>query len=287
MAALTTTKRPAARRDEAAQRASTLRASSIVVGTVRHRRYRPHVNAFRYRTFHLLLDLDELDALERSVAGFGHRRRRPVRFADRDHFGRDDLPVRDKLARVLADHGTRLPDGPVQVLAYPRLFGHVFNPVSWWFCHDAHGRLAVVVAEVANTFGDTHNYVLDDLDPVAAGVWRARTDKVFHVSPFLPIEGLAYDFVFALRDDAVLVDMKVRDEQGTILDATQAGRRSTLGTRSLWRTLATNPLMSLSTLAFIHWQALRLLRRRVRFHRRPPGGLLVRSGARASDEVTT
>jgi uncharacterized protein len=244
-------------------------ASALYVGTVRHRRHRPAVNAFRYRAYQVLVDVDELPRLDREVRGLTYNRPGITSFRDRDHLGLAELPVRDKLARWLAGEGIRLPDGPVRVLTNLRVFGYVFNPVSWWFCHHPDGQLAFVVAEVNNTFGDAHCYLLDDLDHRPDGTVRARADKVFHVSPFLPIEGLRYRFTFVAPGSRALAHMDVEDADGTVLDATQDGHRLALTTRTLTRTLVTHPLMPLRTMALIHAQALRLWRKRVTFHRRP------------------
>jgi uncharacterized protein len=248
---------------------STPLASALYVGSVRHRRQRPVVNAFRYRAYHVLLDLDELPRLDREVRGFAFNRAGPTSFWDRDHLGPADVPARQKLARWLAGEGVALPAGPVRVLTNLRVLGYVFNPVSWWFCHHPDGRLAFVVAEVNNTFGDAHCYLLDDLEHRPDGTVRARADKVFHVSPFLPIEGLGYRFTFVVPGPRALAHMDVEDADGTVLDATQDGRRVALTTRTLTRTLVTHPLVTLRTIVLIHRQALRLWRKRVTFHRRP------------------
>jgi uncharacterized protein len=254
------------------------RASGLYVGWTRHRRRVTVDRSFRYRTFHALLDVDELPRLEREVRGFAYRRPAPVRFRDRDHLGAGDTPVKAKLSRWLAGHGVELPDGPVRVLANLRVLGHVFDPVSWWFCHHQDGTLALVVAEVRNTFGESYWYLLDDLEDRGHGVVHARATKRFHVSPFLPIGGLDYRFTFALRPDRVVAHIDVLDEDGEVVfDATQVGTRRPFTTASLLRTLLANPLLPLRTVVLIHLQAARLLARRVRFHRKPdpPAGALV------------
>jgi uncharacterized protein len=242
------------------------RRSALFVGTVRHRRHRPRPHAFRYRTYHVLLDLDELPRLDREVRGFGYRRAAVTSFHDTDHLGPLDLPAREKLRRWLADQGVTLPDGPVRVLTNLRVLGHVFNPVSWWFCHDRDGEVALIVAEVNNTFGESHSYLLDDLERDGPVV-RARTTKAFHVSPFLPIDGLVYRVAFVLRPERITVHMDVEDAQGRVFDATQDGRRRSL--ERLPRTLVSHPLMTLWTVAAIHLQALRLFAKRIPFHRKP------------------
>ncbi len=257
--------------------------SALVVGAVRHRRHRPTPHRLSYRTYHVLLDVDELPRLDRSVPGFGYRRAALTSFHDTDHFGAADLPVRAKLARWLGEQGYELPDGRVQVLTNLRVLGHVFNPVSWWFCHDGAGVLQLIVAEVNNTFGDSHGYVLDDLQRGPGDVLRARASKVFHVSPFLPIEGLTYGFTFVLREDRLTVKMDVEDAEGRVLEAAQVGRRRPL--TGLRRALVTHPLMTLRTVAAIHLEALALWRKRVPFFRRPeppPSGYLERAGTEAA-----
>lgn len=258
------------------------RASSLYVGWTRHRRATPVERAFRYRTFHALLDVDELPALEREIPGFAYRRPAPVRFRDRDHLGAGDTPVKAKLARWLRAQGHALPEGPVRVLANLRVLGHVFDPVSWWFCHHGDGSLALVVAEVRNTFGESYWYLLDDLDDRGGGVVQARATKRFHVSPFLPVEGLTYRFTFVLRPERVVAHIDVLQGDELVFDATQTGRRRPFTARSLLRVLLANPLLPLRTVLLIHLQALRLLGRRVRFHRKPepPPGAVVR-GQRA------
>lgn len=254
------------------------RASGLYVGWTRHRRHRTVSRSFRYRTFHALIDVDELDALEREVVGFGYRRPALTRFLDRDHLGAGDTPVKAKLARWLAARGVTLPAGPVRVLANLRVLGHVFDPVSWWFCHHEDGSLALVVAEVDNTFGESYWYLLDDLEHGPGGLVRARADKRFHVSPFLPIDGLDYRFTFVLRDDRVVAHIAVEEGGVVVFDATQTGRRRAFTTGQLARALVTNPLLPLRTVLLIHLQALRLFVRGVRFHRKPapPEGAVVR-----------
>jgi uncharacterized protein len=244
-------------------------ASSLHVGWTRHRRLAPIERTFRYRTFHALLDLDELPALEREVAGFAYRRPALVRFRDRDHLGAGDTPVKAKLARWLRTQGHELPEGPVRVLANLRVLGHVFDPVSWWFCHHADGSLALVVAEVRNTFGESYWYLLDDLNDRGGGVVQARAAKRFHVSPFLPIDGLTYRFTFVLRPERIVAHIDVLRGEELVFDATQTGLRRDFTTRSLLAVLLANPLLPLRTVVLIHLQAVRLLARRVRFHRKP------------------
>lgn len=245
--------------------------SGIYRGTVRHRRLRPRPHRFRLSTYHVLLDVAELDELDRLIAGFGYNRRAATTFHDRDHFGPSDEPIRDKIAAWLERRGLALPGGPLRVLTSLRVAGHVFNPVSWWFAYDPNGRLAMVLAEVNNTFGDHHVYVLDDLGTSVGGdgIVRARASKVLHVSPFLPIDDLSYRFTIRPPGERVLVHMEVDDADGKIFDATQAGTFSPLSTTTLWRAMLRHPVAPLVTVIAIHWHAARLAFKRTPFHRRP------------------
>ena len=140
---------------------STSLRSGLYQGTVRHRRFTPQKNAFRYGVYQLLLDLSELSALDRTIGFFGYNRARPVSFHDRDHMGETDEPVRAKLARWLSAQGRELGDSRVLLLTNPRVLGYVFNPVSYFFCLDSAGALRFTVAEVFNTFGEMFCYLLD------------------------------------------------------------------------------------------------------------------------------
>lgn len=261
-------------------------ASQLLIGRVRHRRHRPRPHGFTFGAYHALLDLDDLARLDAEVVGLGVNRPGPFGFRDTDHLGAADEPVRDKLAAWLAGHGVALPDGPVRVLTSLRVLGYVFDPVTWWFCHTADGGLAFVVAEVHNTFGDAHAYLLDDLERPSAGTYRARADKVLHVSPFLPVDGLTYRFAFALGAGRLAVHVAVDDDEGRIFDASQSGHLVPLTTTRLWWQNLVHPLLTWRVIIRIHREALGLLRRRIPFFSRPtppPDGFMTPSAA-AGDE---
>jgi len=267
---------------------------------VRHRRHRPAEHGFELGTFHVLVDIDDLPRLDREVRGFGHNRRAVVALHDADHLELVAGPDRDatrpaptlrlRLAELLKELDIDLPGGVLQLLCHPRMFGHVFNPVSWWFAHHPDGRLGLVLAEVTSTFGDRVVYVLDDLEPTGNGSVRATSSKRLHVSPFLPVSDLTYHFV--IRPPGVpptqraLVHMEVEDGAGIVLDATQRARFVPFTSRQLQRLVLRYPMASLRSLALIHLQAVRLWTKRVPFHRRPtpPGDALRVGRASATQE---
>jgi DUF1365 family protein len=258
--------------DERTDRSAT-GASALALTRIGHRRFRPRQHTLEHRTLHILADIDALDLLDRDVVGFGVDRRAPVSLHARDHLEGRPGPLRERLRELVERAGATLPSGRLQLLAHPRLLGHVFNPVAWWFAHDEDGTLRLVVAEVTSTFGDRALYVLDELEHGDDGLTRATATKRLHVSPFLPVEGLQYRFAFLppdlARDDRALVHMEVLDDEGTVLSATQDARFLPFDTAGLRRLAVRHPFASLSAIMAIHLNALRLWRLGVPFHRRP------------------
>lgn len=170
---------------------------------------------------------------------------------------------------VLAAHDlARAGGGRILLMAQPRVLGHVFNPVSFWLCHDAQGTLRVVIVEVNNTFGDRHSYLChhQDLRPITRGE-RLAARKVFHVSPFQAIDG-GYVFRFDIRPDRVGIWIDYRGSQGRLY-ATLTGRRRPATTAGLLGSMLRRPLGSRRVLGLIHWQALKLWWKGARFHSRP------------------
>ena len=229
--------------------------SALYTGVVVHVRTRPVRRKLRYRVAQMLLDLDELPRLDRDLRWFGYNRRAVFSFHDRDH-GDGSGRLRDWVTGKLVDAGCAFEPGAIRVLCMPRLLGHVFNPLSVYFCHDADGRLGAVLYEVNNTFGERHSYVVA-VDGAGAGTVRQQCDKAFYVSPFLPM-ALRYDFTLSPPAEGVSVQVAASDQQGLLLDAWFTGRREALGDAQLLSALAAFPLMTLKVVAAIHWEALKI-----------------------------
>lgn len=240
-------------------------SAALVVGSVRHARLRPVGNAFEYPTFTVLLPMrawaagDARPALARNRAGW-------MSFHDRDHGlgGPDALAW---LQQLLAERGVLDVDGEIWLQTYPRVLGFVFKPVSFWYCHRADGSLRAVVAEVNNTFGERHCYLLDGPD-VAWGR-TLLAGKAFHVSPFLAVRG-GYRFRFARTSGRLVARVEHFDEAGTLLVTSVTGALAPLDGRNVRQVLWRTPLLTLGVVARIHWQALKLWAKRVPVHRKPP-----------------
>lgn len=229
---------------------------------------RPRDNAFRYRVAYLCLTLGRLS--EASGRWLKVDRRGLVAFHASDHGARDGRDLGLWLRGILAEHGLdHVCDGEAVLMTMPRMFGYVFNPVSFWFCRDRTGSLRAVLCEVNNTFGESHCYLVhhDDCRPLRADDWLDGR-KVFHVSPFLPIEG-GYRFRFRLDEQAAHVDVNYHDAQGLMLATSVGGRREVLADSSVLRRFLCNPAMTLGVVARIHWQALKLWKKRARFYAKP------------------
>lgn len=241
---------------------------SVFFGAVMHERRLPAVNRFVYRMAWLRLPLSKLDTCANALLGIDRRAVFSLRSAD--YGPRDGSALLPWIRGLLASHGLASQAGGEVVLqTMPRLFGYVFNPVSFWFCHDPAGELRVVLAEVNNTFGERHNYLIHhpDVRPIENGD-ELFARKVFHVSPFFDVSG-EYRFGFGSREALryVTIDYFV---DGELQLATRiAGAGQPLETSAMRKWLFRFPLMTLGVIARIHWQALRLWFKKVPFFRKP------------------
>jgi DUF1365 family protein len=235
--------------------------SAIYAGEVAHDRSRPKRHRLRYNIFMLLLDLDELQALDRRLKRFSLNRFNLLSFHDRDHDAAEGQTVKDSVLAKLAARGIVLSDPKITLLCMPRVLGHGFNPLSVYFCregsgHENGGSLKAIVYAVRNTFGQRHDYVL----PVRrerAGWVEQGASKVFHVSPFMPMD-LRYAFDIAAPDQAVHVGVDVFDAAGLMLTATFAGQREDLTDRGLMRAMLGHPWQIAGVLAAIVWEAIKI-----------------------------
>jgi len=220
----------------------------------------PVVHAFRYRMFMLYLDLAELPGLFERHWLWSARRPALARFCREDHFGDPALPLDESIRTLVARETGQRPAGPIRLLTHLRYFGHVFNPVSFYYCFDKDdSRVETIVAEVNNTpWGEQHCYVLPQrMNAGHNGHGRYFPEKVMHVSPFMEMD-VAYDWRFNAPAESLTVHMENSREGRKIFDATLVLSREEITSGSLARALAAYPLMTMKVVVAIYWQALKL-----------------------------
>jgi DUF1365 family protein len=228
----------------------------IGTGQVRHTRLRPSRHAFAYATWFLMLPMRQI-----ALTGAGElpiNRRAWVSFHDQDHGdgrGPEQGGALGWLDELLAAQGVHDAQGEVWLHTYARVLGYVFKPVSFWYCHRTDNSLAAIVAEVNNTFGERHCYVL----PAPRYGQTLQAEKVFYVSPFCEVRG-DYAFRFMRTDGEqgarTVVRIDHSDNQGLLISTSVSGHLQALTASALRRAFWAHPMHSLGVIARIHWQAL-------------------------------
>jgi uncharacterized protein len=239
--------------------------SALYAGLVIHQRFRPRLHRLRYRIFSLLLDLDELADLDHGLRLFSVDRFNLFSFRQSDHGAGTRTGLADWVRGQCALAGLAA-DGAICVLAMPRVLGHAFNPLSVFFCHGSDGAIVAVLYEVNNTFGQRHAYLIPTEG--AHRVIRQSCRKVFYVSPFMPME-MEYRFRVLPPGPLVSVSIEGIGAQGRLITASLSGRREPLTDRSLLRAFVRAPLLGFKVVTGIHWEALRIWRKRAGYHPRP------------------
>ncbi len=232
-----------------------------------HRRLRPRVNAFQYRVYYLCAPLRQLAAFRSPLlrwSGFGLFGLHAQDLADGANW-------EAWIKRLLIEHGlSQATEGEVTLITMPRILGYGFNPVSFWCCTDARGQLRAVLAEVHNTFGQRHHYLCAPEDGgVIDGERWLEAKKTFHVSPFMKIEG-SYRFRFDIRPEKIGIWIDHHDAEGTLLHTAVTGKREDLNTKHLWRCFWRHPLLTWRVIALIHYQAVKILLKKIRYIPLPP-----------------
>lgn len=227
--------------------------SALYAGKVFHARLRPKRHRLAYRVFSLLLDLDEVEQLGKTLRLFGHNRGAVFSFHDRDH-GAGEGRLRDWVVAQLGTAGIDIEHPKVTMLCYPRIFGYVFNPLTVYFCSDGIA-LKAILYEVHNTFGERRTYVIR-VAPGANAIEQSCA-KELYVSPFVPMD-CVYRFHIEPPGEKVVVRIDETDGNGLLLRASFAGERKPLSDATLLKALFAYPLMTLKVTSAIHWEALKL-----------------------------
>jgi len=241
--------------------------SSIYSGWVMHSRRMPRQHRFRYRVWWMLVDLDELATIDRSLRLFSYNRFNLFAFHDSD-YGNGSGALRADVEQRLAAAGLAHAGARIELLTMPRLCGYAFNPLSMFFCRDATGRVAAIVYEVHNTFGERHSYVIEAAEDQSATV-RQAAGKAFYVSPFMD---MSQDYAFRVRPPGETIAVSITSSQHgkAVIHTALHGNRMPLTTAALLRRCISHPLLTLKVISAIHWEALRIWRKGIRIRPRHP-----------------
>jgi len=247
-------------------------ASAVYEGWVRHRRFEPIEHGFRYRLFLMYLDLNELPQVLDPYPLWSARRPAAARFRRADFIGDPARPLAGCVRDTVEAETGRRPAGPVRLLANLRYLGHIFNPVSLYYCFDASGEtVEAVVADVNNIpWGEGHPYVLAR-GTRQGSVLKDELDKQLHVSPLM---GMDQTYAFSASEPGERLQVHIESRpvgEGKQFDATMSLRRLELSPGLMARLPVRYPAMSLQVVAKIYAQSLRLKLRGARYFPHPEG----------------
>ncbi len=230
--------------------------SRVFRGSTTHVRIEPARHAFTYRIRWLGIELDELEALDRRMIGFGYDRRRPVTIRDRDYGGPGAGTLRDRILALLRTHDVDADSLRITLMTMPRIMGYVFNPVNFYVCRGHDGAVEALLAEVRNTFGEMHHYVGTPVGDTRPGApCRFRFEKKFYVSPFIEVRG-TYDVRLCCTDDEFSASISLEQEGRTMFTATMEGSGFEPGVGSSCLLFLAMPWSVMSIMTKIQWHAL-------------------------------
>ncbi len=244
--------------------------SKLFQGHIEHTRYHPRDHQLRYPLYLYGLDLDELPEIDRRLPLFGYNRLRPSAIYDKDYGYPGGGTVKEKILSLLHRHGLDRPPERIVLITSARYFNYVFNPVSFYYCFAGGDTLAGVVAEVNNTYGERHLYVLQKPRSASAGYLASYTaDKVFHVSPFNNLEG-TYTFYFGSLQTGLDIKIELIRDGQRVFGAHLVAAAVPLTPWSHTRTLLAHPVVPHLSIPRIYWQAFRLFfQKKLTFHKKP------------------
>ena len=235
--------------------------SSIYNGQVIHKRFKPKVHSFRYDVFSLLIDLSELETLDKQVNFFSYNKFNWISFYDKDHGDRDGSSLIEWVKKNLKENKIISENIKIKLLCYPRIFGYVFNPLSVFYVYDKNEELISILYEVKNTFGEQHTYIFKVENN---NLLQHNCEKKFHVSPFIEMDcNYFFRILKPTEKISVIIDQYQSNEK--ILYASQDGIRRDFTSSELIRSYLKHPLMTFKIIIAIHFEAFKLWSKGIRY----------------------
>jgi len=239
-----------------------IKNSSIYNGTVIHKRFKPKIHFFKYKVFSILIDISEINLLDKTLKIFSYNKFNIVSFYDEDHGPRDGTSVKEWVIKNLQDNQIDTQGIKIKLLCYPRIFGFVFNPLSIFFIYNKKSELISILYEVKNTFDEQHTYIFKNKEN--ENTIKHTCKKKFHVSPFIEMN-CTYFFKILKPGDKISVIIDQYDEEGKLLYASQDGSRIELNNKNLFLSYLKHPLMTFKIIAAIHFEAFKLWIKGIKF----------------------
>ena len=229
--------------------------SCIYSGFVTHERFKPKKHFFSYKTFSLLIDLNEIEDIEKKIKFFSYNKFNILSFYNLDHGNRDGSSLIKWVKNTLKKSKLNFKIGKIKLLCYPRFFGYVFNPLSIFYCYNKNSELKAILYEVKNTFNEQHTYIFRC--STSSNLILHKCNKKFYVSPLIEMETF-YNFRLLKPGKKLNVLIKQNDKKGLLLIARQTGKRLNLSSKNLFFEFLKHPLMSFKVILAIHFEAFRL-----------------------------
>ncbi|MDA9752064.1 DUF1365 domain-containing protein [Candidatus Pelagibacter sp.] len=237
-----------------------IKNSKIYTGKVIHKRFKPKEHYFKYNVFSLLIDLNELEEINKYIKFFSYNKFNIISFYDKDHGDRDGSSIKLWVKKNLRNIGIMTEDISIKLLCYPRIFGYVFNPLSTYFIYNKHSELISIFYEVKNTFGEQHTYIFKAQDEKTV---QNKCKKKFYVSPFIEMD-CEYHFKTLNPREQLSVVINQNDKDGKLLFASQDGISQDFNNKNLILSYLTHPLMTFKIIGAIHYEAFKLWAKRIK-----------------------
>ena len=237
-----------------------IKNSKIYTGKVIHKRFKPKEHYFKYNVFSLLIDLNELEEINKYIKFFSYNKFNIISFYDKDHGDRDGSSIKLWVKKNLRNIGIMTEDVRLKLLCYPRIFGYVFNPLSTYFIYNKHSELISIFYEVKNTFGEQHTYIFKAQDEKTV---QNKCKKKFYVSPFIEMD-CEYHFKTLNPREQLSVVINQNDKDGKLLFASQDGISKDFNNKNLILSYLTHPLMTFKIIGAIHYEAFKLWAKRIK-----------------------